>query len=1022
MRMTSIFQGDLTFLREQARVLEMVATGAPLDETLEELIRLIEAQEAGVRCGILIVGADGAHFLGGCSGGLPRTYQDSLDGAPIAPPYLGACGEAAHTGKAVTVSDLKTETRYAPAWRGQLIACGVRAMRSTPVRSADGKVLASFAIYYDDLLAPGPAQPQLVETATHLATIAIQRKHEENTHRKRERRLGFLAQLSEALRQAAGPGDVLEVAAAMLGKYLDATVVGYSEADEHAEHVFVERDWVGPEGISVVGRHRLRDYGDAMTDELRAGRTVRIADTADSSLVAEPGRAALYEAVGCRSCINVPLVRNERLTGILFVSCNRPRAWTDDETHLVEEVAERTQASLERARAESALLESEERHRLTIESATGYAIVAIGMDGSIVGWNPGAQRLMGYTQAEAIGRPSSIFFTSEDVAAGAPGIEMQRARTLGRAENERWHLRKDGSRFWGSGLMMPLTDGHRRGYVKIFQDKTAEHVAGAALRESEARLQAILHTAPVGIVLAEAPSGRMLFGNGAMERIFRHPMRYSDDVDGYGEWEAYHADGRRVEGHEYPLGRVLATGRSAQGEYHYACGDGVRRWIGVLGSPVRDRDGRVTGAVVVCVDIDASKQAQAVLARGRAELEQLVTERTRELEAAQAQLALTRRVQALGQLAGGIAHDFNNIVQAVQGGAGLIRRRRADPEAVDHLARMIEDAARRGASITGRLLTFARRGELRAEPIDAASLLDDMREVLAHTMGAAIGLRVEAAAALPMLQADRSQLETVLINLAANGRDAMPHGGTLTLSAREEIVGADTGRAGGLLPGRYIRLSVSDTGHGMTPEILARASEPFFTTKPQGSGTGLGLAMARGFADQSGGALAVRSAPDAGTTITLWFPVASETAAAGDAAASETGAAGRVLVVDDEELVREVLAEGLKEHGYEVLRASDARTALAILDAGADVDVLLTDYAMPGLDGVALIEKARQRRPGLPALLLSGNAGGQVEAKLDVNGLMSGSFSLMRKPVGTEQLAQRIQLLLEEPVGAPGGA
>jgi signal transduction histidine kinase/CheY-like chemotaxis protein len=423
-------------------------------------------------------------------------------------------------------------------------------------------------------------------------------------------------------------------------------------------------------------------------------------------------------------------------------------------------------------------------------------------------------------------------------------------------------------------------------------------------------------------------------------------------------------------------------------------------------------------------------ETEAELAASESELRRLneglearVRDEVAAREAAQVQLAHAQRMEALGQLAGGIAHDFNNVMQAVLGGAGLIRRRSGDPQAVDHLARMVEGAAGRGASVTRRLLSFARRGELHAEPVDPAALLDGVEEILAHTLDAGISIRTEATAqpgrTLPPLLADKGQLETVLVNLAANARDAMPQGGVLTLSAEEETVDArGAARRDGMASGRYVRLSMSDTGEGMTPDVLARASEPFFTTKETGKGTGLGLAMARGFAVQSGGALAIRSMPGVGTTVTLWLPVAADAVAPGTGRGSVEAAparppTARVLVVDDEDLVREVLATGLEERGCTALRAPGADAALAMLDAGAEVDVLLTDYAMPGMDGLALVAEARRRRPGLPAVLLTGNVNGQVEARLALDGVAGGAFSLLRKPVGADQLAARILALLE---------
>jgi CheY-like chemotaxis protein len=371
-------------------------------------------------------------------------------------------------------------------------------------------------------------------------------------------------------------------------------------------------------------------------------------------------------------------------------------------------------------------------------------------------------------------------------------------------------------------------------------------------------------------------------------------------------------------------------------------------------------------------------------------------------------------MEALGQLAGGIAHDFNNVLQAVGGGAGLILRRPDDVEGVRRIARMVVEAAERGSAVTRRLLAFSRRGELRAEPVDPAALLTDLREVLTHTLGAGIGVRVETGTHIPSLLADKGQLETVLVNLSTNARDAMAGQGLLTLSATVEVLtsGMDLHQSAPLAPGTYLRMTVADTGAGMTPEVLIRATEPFFTTKAQGKGTGLGLAMARGFAEQSGGGLTIKSAVGCGTAVHLWLPIAeAETPVAvvqADIAAAPVAA--RILLVDDEEVVRTIIAEGLRNAGYSVLAAAGGREALALLDAGDGADLLISDLSMPDMDGLTVVREVQRRRPGLPAILLTGFATNAAEAVL--GGAMGGAFSLLRKPVNTQELAERATMLL----------
>jgi signal transduction histidine kinase/ActR/RegA family two-component response regulator len=394
------------------------------------------------------------------------------------------------------------------------------------------------------------------------------------------------------------------------------------------------------------------------------------------------------------------------------------------------------------------------------------------------------------------------------------------------------------------------------------------------------------------------------------------------------------------------------------------------------------------------------------------------------LIAAQTRAAHAERIQALGQLAGGIAHDFNNILQAVQGGASLINKRAADTDRVQRFARLILDATERGTSITRRLLSFARRGELRAEPVDTVELLTGLRDVLSYTLGSAIVVDVVLPPGVPPLFADKGQLETVLVNLATNARDAMPDGGSLTLTATMDVVTDSMNHAAELRPGRYVRLSVADTGTGIDKPNLTRVLEPFFSTKPAGQGTGLGLSMAKGFAEQSGGGLLIESGVPHGinstsvphsTTVNVWLPAASwsQTPSAvrfePDTLRDDLGKC--VLLVDDEAMVRATLAAALEDFGYTVLVAADGTEALdRLVSSEGRVDVLVTDLSMPGIDGLEVIRQAQRHRPGLPAVLLTGYAG--HGAQLAVGGSVSGAFSLLRKPVTVAQLADRIEALL----------
>jgi CheY-like chemotaxis protein len=322
------------------------------------------------------------------------------------------------------------------------------------------------------------------------------------------------------------------------------------------------------------------------------------------------------------------------------------------------------------------------------------------------------------------------------------------------------------------------------------------------------------------------------------------------------------------------------------------------------------------------------------------------------------------------------------------------------------------------------MLVFARRGKLEAEPADPAVMLEGLREICAYTLGPGIRMQVDCPPDLPHLLADKGQLETALVNLATNARDAMLAGGTLTLSAAAETVtpGDDdqAGHPAGLTPGAYLRLSVSDTGSGMDGLVLARVAEPFFTTKGIGEGTGLGLSMVKGFAEQAGGGFAVTSEPGIGTVASLWLPQAGVAEPAGIKASDQDrapAAGSRVLLVDDDHLVRETLAAQLEAEGHFVLSASGGDDALALLETTAAVDVLVTDLAMMGMNGLLLIQRAQTLRPRLPAILLTGYV--EDAAALQPGEQDKVSYILMHKPVSGAQLAGRIAMVPVAMAGDP---
>jgi len=498
-------------------------------------------------------------------------------------------------------------------------------------------------------------------------------------------------------------------------------------------------------------------------------------------------------------------------------------------------------------------------------------------------------------------------------------------------------------------------------------------------KRAEATAEALYRRTPLPLHCLD-PAGRLLTVSDRWLEFFGYTSRQS--VIGRHITEFMPPDSA-TRFHEVVWPLILSGRGLDDMELQLCRSDGTLRDVLVSVRTEHDASGRFLRSLAALVDITARKRAEEGLRQAQ-------------------------KMEVFGQLAGGIAHDMNNVLQTVVSGTRMVGVQAEKPEMVRRLAGLISDAAERGAAIARRLLTFARRGELRVTRVDVAALVEDVREVLSYTLGGRTEVVLERAPASGEIAvlADKQQLETVLLNLAVNARDAMPGGGTVTLSVLS-CPGAGAGGQG------QVALAVRDHGMGMDAETRARATEPFFTTKPRGQGTGLGLAMAQGFAEQSGGELRIETAPGAGTTVTLLLPVSTapaETAAAGAPPAPPTPPA-RLLVVDDDPLVRSVLGavfEGMG-HTAEVLESGDA--ALARLVAGAPCDLLLTDLSMPGLSGLALLREARRQRPGLPCILLTGNLDDDAAAALPSLS-DGGPFTVLRKPMAPEALGAAVGQLL----------
>jgi len=371
------------------------------------------------------------------------------------------------------------------------------------------------------------------------------------------------------------------------------------------------------------------------------------------------------------------------------------------------------------------------------------------------------------------------------------------------------------------------------------------------------------------------------------------------------------------------------------------------------------------------------EERTAELRKFNEELELKIEERTREREHALAQLFEAQKMDTIGRLTGGVAHDFNNLLMAVLGSLTLLEKRLPEDPQSRRLVQNAIQGAERGKALTQRLLAFSRRQELKPQAVGFAQLVGDMEELLKRALGQGIEITSEFPAGLPPVLADANQLELALLNVALNARDAMPSGGTLKIAAQPETTSPTS--VGSLAPGDYVRITITDSGLGMDPATLAKATEPFFTTKGLGKGTGLGLSMVHGLAAQSGGLLSIHSEPNRGTTVELWLPRARVTPSpvvrTTDLAGSAISAAPcTVLVVDDDLLVLTGMAAMIEDLGHTAIEAHSGAEALTVLASGREVHVVVTDHAMPVMTGLQLAQRIQDEFPGLPIIMATGYA------------------------------------------------
>jgi PAS domain S-box-containing protein len=607
------------------------------------------------------------------------------------------------------------------------------------------------------------------------------------------------------------------------------------------------------------------------------------------------------------------------------------------------------------------------RYRMLVDGISDYAIYMLDTEGLVASWNTGAQRFKGYTADEIIGHHFATFYTVEDRAEGLPAKALKTARDEGRFECEGWRVRKDGGRFWAHVVIDPIRaeSGALVGYAKITRDLSERADAARRLDDSEQQFRMLVQGVTDYAIYMLDPDGRVTSWNSGAQRIKGYT---AEEIIGEHFSKFYTAEDRAADRPAIGLATAVRDGRWEHEGWRVRK-DGSRFRAHVVIDPIRSDDGVVIGFAKVTRDITERERTQE------------------ELEQAREALFQSQKLDAIGKLTGGIAHDFNNLLAAILGSLELLQKRLPfDPRLTPLLMNAIE-GAHRGAGLTQRMLAFARRQELALQPVDLAALVEGMRNFLRRSIGPEVEIVLNLAPGLRAVMTDANQLESALLNLVVNARDAMPEGGEIVIEVREC---RPEDRAAGVDPENFLCLVVSDSGEGMDEATARQAVEPFFTTKGVGRGTGLGLSMVQGLIAQSGGAMRIESEKGIGTAVKLWLPIAAGDAvvaavARGDEPVGETEAKRLlILAVDDDPLVLMNTGALLEDLGHDVLEASSPEEALDLFRANPGIDLVITDQAMPKMTGLELAERLRAERPELPVVIATGYAELPEGSTLDV--------------------------------------
>ncbi|CAN7261620.1 GAF domain-containing protein [Rhizobium sp. LjRoot30] len=882
-----------------------------------------------------------------------------------------------------------------------------------------------------------------------------------------EARLRFLDVLGKATASSADADEILDITTRMLGQFLNVSICAYADMEPDQDHFNIRGDWSAMGSASIRGYYSLAAFGARAVWDLHAGRPLVI-----NNNLAElaPQEAATFQAIGITATICMPLVKLGRLTALMAIHHKQPHVWTAAELALLHEVTERSWAHIERVRSDQTARDAAERLKLATDAAF-IGIWDFDVTANRLTWDNRCKELFGLPAHAEItyegsflaglhpdDRERSHQAVQQAITSTVPQPFNLEYRTIGpRDQRERW-IAANGDvvttsdrrvRFVGTARDITVQKKAER-HLKIVSDtgatvaaerdlgKIVQTVTDAGVELSGAEFGAFFYNAIDEdgqsyqlYALSGAP--RSAFENSPMPRITsvfeptflgRGVVR-SEDILADPRYGRNAPQNGMPEGH-LPVRSYLAVpvvSRSGEvlggllfghketgrfGEEHETA------LLGIAGHAATAIDNARLFQKVEA-ELVERRRAETALQALNATLEERVAQEVAERGKAEEQLRQAQKMEAVGQLTGGIAHDFNNMLAVIIGGLSLLQKRlaRGDTD-VGKFVDAATDAAQRAATLTRRLLAFSRRQPLAPQPLDPNRMVAGMSELLSRTLGETIVLETVLAAGAWQINADPAQIESALLNLCVNARDAMPNGGRLTIETSNAYVDEQYARAAGLKIGQFVLVAVTDTGIGMDDGVVAKAFDPFYTTKEVGKGTGLGLSQVYGFVRQSGGAVKLYSEVGVGTTVKIYLPRHYGSALV--AAAAETVlqlAPGRpdetIMVVEDDERVRTVSADALRELGYTVVEAANAAEAIDRIDGGQPVSLLFTDVVMPGMSGREMVDRLQAKGIDIAVLYTTGYTRNAIVH----NGILEPDTHLLTKPFTIEELANKVRFVLD---------